>query len=140
MFGDKEGKIFVLPWQNSQNKYLDIVCLDLESGEISHTDIMKSIYKQMPSNIKYWDSEIVYACVIGGRFIKFLSGRTLKWYEFDMETGEKKEFELKIDLAYKKNKKIIESYYNERINLKRPIPEEEMGLEWFVESMVSKDV
>lgn len=129
------NKTYLLPWQNISNESLDILYINDGEGELKNTCLLQD-NKNFPAEKMQLEFEIVYASDIDDGKLRFVRGRDLKWYECQLDMMKLSEIDLRMDWNYKKNKKIIISYYRKYLDYKMPIKENELGLQSFLEEIV----
>ena len=129
MLRDKYDNIYVFPRKREEGFDVDIYCLNLKTLDLRPTNIMENERTSFDKRI--WGDEILYADWKDENTIIYVTGRDLKWHEYNVETTELVEYEMEMRIENEKMEKIEKEIFWDSIENKTPVLEKRVSLDEF---------
>ena len=126
---------YVFPFQNRGCLESDIYYLDGKEGSLKKTGLLK---KEIVKN-NYIDMEVVYASIVDGDVLIYVTGCDLCWHQYNINNGEKCDFLVAIDAKKAESREVVYSYLREITVNKTPMKEAVVGLEQFTSFIAHMD-
>lgn len=128
----KNGELFLFPWQNHNNYYLDIYKYEISGKDVENTFILNDFYDETDKREYLIGNEVIYADWEDDNTFVFLTGRDLLWHRYSLNTKEHTTYDISINQSNVLFEDVVRSYYDRCVSQKIPFKESVEGLKDFL--------